>query len=444
MSFSRSSMQTVVVRVGLVAVGLTVGIINSRTLGKSGLGVLTLLLLVREFCFRFGNLGLGSACAYFVARKLESSRRIVRVQWAAGAVISAICIVVVLAIWRMPFTPWSDIDAGLIYLALPTVPLFLFNNFLQRILSGELRITAMNLSDVITTLGNVLFLLIFVVWLKWGVAGSILAVIAADLCAFAFLCFRCALLPPENVPVAGARKPVLVLLRQMWEYGFWSYLLMIANFFAEELPLMLLKTFKLPDADIGLFRNARGLGQQSKIVAVPVSQVLFPYTAAAEQSDATRRTNLLCRNSIWLMALTTVVTLPIIRPLVVLMYGSEFVESARIYYAMMIGTIVWPAGNFLAIHVAAGGKPRVVFLASLAIVATAFGACWVLIPRYGVMGAGIAFSVINVVQTGIRMAVYCRETRSSYSEVLLLGRSDLQAYGKVWRNLVARFGRAKS
>jgi len=439
-SFARSSIQTFIVRVGLTFIGLTVGIINSRTLGPAGLGTLTLLLLVREVCFRFGNLGLGSAFAYFVAKKLESTQRIIRIQWAAGALVSALTILMILAIWRKPFTPWNEIEPKLFYLALLTVPLFLINNFLQRILSGELRITAMNVSDAITTLGTVLFLFVFVVWMNWGIAGSLLAVIAADVCALSYLCHQCIMLPVREAEVPRERLALSGLLWRMWQYGFWSYLLILVNFFVEELPLLLLKTFKISNADIGLFRNARALGQQSKIVAVPVSQVLFPYTAAAEQKDATRRTNLLCRNSIWLMAVTTVVTLPIIKPLIVLLYGQEFVDSARIYCAMIIGTIVWPAGNFLAIHVAAAGKPRVVFLASVLIVASAFAACWYLIPRYGVMGAGIAFSIINVIQTGVRMVVYCRETGSSYRDVLLLGESDFQAYAKLWRAVIGRRG----
>lgn len=47
---------------------------------------------------------------------------------------------------------WNDTRPSIFYLGFPTIPMAFCNNYLNRLLSGELRITAMTIANLITGL----------------------------------------------------------------------------------------------------------------------------------------------------------------------------------------------------------------------------------------------------------------------------------------------------
>ena len=211
--------------------------------------------------------------------------------------------------------------------------------------------------------------------------------------------------------------------------------MMFSNFFVEELPMILLKNFSANNAAVGLFSKARGLGRKSRVVTVPVSQVLFPFTAASEEEEATRRTNVLCRNSLLVMALGVGLVALCVKPLIRILYGEPFLPAAKIFYALAPGVFLWPLGRFLGTHVAASGRPRWVFVASLGALAASTVSSWLLIPDYGAVGAGLSVSVIYAVQSVLRLVVYMRSTGAAFSEIVLPRRGDWVHYQHILKTL---------
>ncbi|MCK4821382.1 oligosaccharide flippase family protein, partial [bacterium] len=402
-SFVKSSTHTVLVRVSLMVLGLATGIIYARWFGPEGVGILALLFLAKNFAFRYGNLGFGSSFAYFVAAKKISAHRISAIVWLAGVVLSLLSIIVLLALWRCEFSPWRDIQAELFYLSLLSIFFHFFINFHQRVLSGELRITAMNVANIISTVSGILYLVILVVVFKLGIQGAIISVVLADLTTFIY---QIPLSTKGNVEVVestennktGKPNGRSELIARLWRYGRWNYLAMFSAFFIEELPLILLKTFSANNVSIGLFTKARGLGRLSRIVAAPVAQVLFPFTAASEKDLATKRTNILCRNSLMIMAVVVPFMMLFAKPIIVLLYGEEFLFSVDIFYTLVPGIISWPLARFLGTHVAASGNSKALFFMTLVTLAGAIPICWHLIPRYGAIGAGLSVSAIYMVR----------------------------------------------
>ena len=149
MSFLKSTIQTYFIRIILIAEALALSVIHSRWLGPEGVGVIGLLVLLKSFTFRLGNLGIGSSFAFFLAKKEVSVSQVTRILWGTGGVISVLTILVILVIWRRDFSLWNDIHPNIFYIALPTVPLYYFNQQMRRILSGQLRITIINISELL-------------------------------------------------------------------------------------------------------------------------------------------------------------------------------------------------------------------------------------------------------------------------------------------------------
>jgi O-antigen/teichoic acid export membrane protein len=205
---------------------MVTGIINARWLGPEGVGIIALVLLVKEFTFRFGNLGFGSAFAFYVASKKVSPRRIMKLLWVAGTIMSLTSVIVILVIWRHDFSPWNDMHPHLFYLCLPLIPLLFFTNYMQRVLSGELRITELNIANFVMVTTNVFFLVILVTLLRMGVAGAIFSLVLSDLSTFFYLVLRCSKFPAQACKTELSESGVGILALNLWRYGRWNYLIM--------------------------------------------------------------------------------------------------------------------------------------------------------------------------------------------------------------------------
>jgi O-antigen/teichoic acid export membrane protein len=238
--------------------------------------------------------------------------------------------------------------------------------------------------------------------------------------------------PLEGEAAASGGRPTV---GELWRYGRWNYLLMLSNFLVEELPLLLLKTISGDATAVGLMSRAQRLSREPRTVAFTIAQVLFPFTAASEDAVATQRTNLLCRNSLLLVGIFVLALLPFIRPILLLLYGEEFVPAAEIFYALALGAVIWPMGHFLAIHIAASGEPRRAFLASFTAALCAGLLCLLLIPAYGAVGAGLCATAVYVIRTAMLVVIYRRSTGASAFQVLFVQRSDLGQYRRLLRVL---------
>lgn len=430
MSFLKYSFQTGATRFFLMSVGIISGVIHARWLGPVGLGVFTLLSVIQNFAFRFGNLGFGSSFAFFVAKKKMRSNLAIKYAWAIGLGMSAVMVLILCLIWRWKTSPWHDIFPELFYLSLTTVPLFFINNFLRRILSGQLRITVVNVSQLISTIIYLPLMAVYVVVLKMGVMGAVLALIISQYAVSLYLviCF----LYNKRV-VAEDSEDIFddhVSTVSLWRYGRWNYLVMLVNFLLDELPLFFLAYFH-SKAVVGFFSMARNLSRKPRLVVDPFSKMLFPFTAASHEIDATRRTNILCRNAIPAMLLMTVLLAIVAKPLIALLYGKDFLNVANVFYAVMPAIVLFPITQFLSVSVAAAGNPKLVFFTSISAVITAVILCPVLIPAFGGLGAAFTVSGIYAVLALSRLAVYAKTTNSRWVDVLVIKKTDLMIYKQV-------------
>ena len=181
MSFLKYSVQTFAVRFIVTLMGLSVGVFQARWLGPEGMGICALLMVVPILSFRFGNLGFGTSFAFFVASKQSRAKKMIKLAWSLGLVMSLLTCLILLAIRQFSFSPWKNIDAKLFYLILPTVPIFFLSSYLGRILSGLLRIYVLNLANIVRVFVSVFLTVLLVVVMDMGVKGAAFAYVISEL-----------------------------------------------------------------------------------------------------------------------------------------------------------------------------------------------------------------------------------------------------------------------
>lgn len=434
MSFLKYSVQTFSVRVFLVVLSMVAGAINARWLGPVGLGIFVILSTLPSLAFRFGNLGFGSAFAFYVAKKKISAKKVFVMSWIMGLAMGAIVCLVLLAVRQNRFMPWNDISPVLFYMMLVSSPVLFVNNFLRRTLSGQLEITSVNLSNFIRTVILLVFTVYYVVICDFGIMGTVMAFVVSCIATSFFLTIEFLRVQKRH---ADDDKDVTnnATVVDIWRFGRWSYLLMMTNIVMEDLPLFFLK-YLGSDVIVGFFSIARGLSRRPRLAVTSFSKMLFPFTAASKDREASRRTNILCRNCLPLMLVCSVVLVFLAKPLIVLIYGSDYAYCATIFYALVPTIIFYPVSQFLGVHVSASGNPKITFLTSLPGLVVAIFLCYALIPHYQAIGAALVVGGVYATLTSVRIYVYMRQTKTRLRDILIMKHSDILIYKTLFSKII--------
>ena len=417
--------------IGLEVLG---GVINARWLGPEGVGVYVLLGLIPTITFRFGNLGFGSAFSFFIAKGQITAKKAFLLTWAIGLSMSVVMTVAMLCIWHQRFSPWRDIEPHLFYLGLLVIPATFIRSFLRRTLTGQLKITQTNIAQVMGTFSFLSSLVVCVIILKMGIVGSILAFLISNWLATGYLVFQ--FLKKDGFKCAADAKGLQrdPGIRDLWRYCRWNYLVMLTNELYEDFPLFVLKYF-YSNQDVAFFSMGRNLARRPRMAIKPFSQTLFPFTAASEEDVAIRRTNILCRNTI-VMTLGLMGFMAIAaKPLIIFLYGHEFLPAVSLFYYVMPIIVLYPISQFVSIHIAAVGNPKLIFMTS--VIGFVFSAVlsMLLVPLWGPAGAVISVTGIYGVLAWSRVWAYVKMTEAHWSDVLVIKKSDFSIYQTLFKKI---------
>lgn len=434
MSYGTDSLRTLVIRIGLIFVNLVSGIVLARSLGPEGVGIFALLLLVPTFCFRFVNLGVGSSLSFFTARKEASMRSISNIAWILCAIMSLASISVISIIWRNRYLPWYDISPRLFYVVLVTIPLVFLLEFFQKILSGQLRIKALNFSEVIRNISYIVALIVLLFVFKLNIIGAIYAYILSELIAFLFVLMQIQTSQNARESVIGESN-AKHLMRKFLSYGKWNYFIMLNNFFITQFPLVALKYF-CSNEIVGLFSVGKRIIDRVDLLPTTFANLLFPYTAGSGEEEAIHRTNTLCRNFILIMGIIGSLLAATAEPLIVLLYGEDFRHAAKILYALLPSFLFFPVTQFTVVHIAASGKSKLASLSTFMALPVGLLTAIILIPMLGPIGAAFSFTATFALRGIISIGIYASNTNSSPSEIIIPNKTDWILYKKLFYRYV--------
>lgn len=412
----------------LIFVSMLGGIINARYLGADGVGSLALFLLIPLMCFRFGNLGIGSGLAFFIARKEISSKYLLKILYIFSFLMSSISIIALIFFSKTKFSFWNDIPQGVFIFGLLIVPIRYLRNFIQRCLSGLLKINIINFSEVISSISYIFFLICLVVILDLHLYGSIISYVISELFVLGYIVYIC---KKDKIfdfdfdfDVDIGRESFVEVSKKILSYSKWNYLVMLLNFFLEQLPLMFLKNL-FSVGHVGFFAVSKGLSNKIRIIPESFSQVLFPFTASSTREDATLRTNQLCRFFFLFMFLFVTFLALIIEPLIFFIYGKDFFYSVDIFYVLIPSILFYPFTKFITIHIAASGNSFIPFCMYTSSFIVIVVSCFLLVPVYDAKGAAFSISITYTYMFFLSIIIYKIKTGTNLAELFIIEKKDL-------------------
>ncbi len=413
--------------------GLVTGIVIARVLGPEKRGYFGLVIMACTLLFTLGHFGTGSAIAYFTGKKLYDRKSILKFLLFSSLVLGSTISIIFFFLYRYIGDIWSDIPRSIMLAGLVSVPFFFLYNFLDRFLLSILRVKRSIIMHVFSSFLYLVLILVFVLWMKGGIQNAIACYTASFIITsiVAFIVFTREYRPMGRLDLSMS-GPLL-------SFGIRVYLIVIFNFLNYRLGIILVKHY-LTVSDVSYFQIATGIAERFWYFPNAMSSLLFPTLLTMGEKSA-GFTAKVCRNNLFFMVILAAASIFVARPVILLLYGAEYEMVAYAFLALLFGIVIFPFYKFMSSFFAAEKKLEIGIFASAVGIAVNVAANILLIPRFGVIGAGIASSISYSALSIILLLFFRSYTKIPFADVLVPKREDFSMYREGIRKILSRLRR---
>lgn len=417
--FVRATALTVAANVLNLVLGLGGSIILARVLGPEGRGIYALATLLASLIVTFGNLGIGPATVYYVARGEFKRQEVLgnNILLTLGISVIGITVgLVVIFFFGGKFFP--GVGSWYLILALFLVPVELFLSFVRYILLGLQKIKEFNYVEIIQHGLFLGFIILALIVFRTGVTGAIMAALFSLVAIDSLLYFM------VKTTVEGIDcKPNVLYLKKALSYGIQAHLSNILGFLNYRADMFMVNWFLGPTA-VGLYSVGVGLVERLWMLSYAASTVLLPRVAAEGEEYRKQFTPLVARTVLWITAFGALILVLLSRWIVLLLYSEAFLPAVGALQALLVGIVTLSAGRVLANDIAGRGSPGLNIYTGIAAVSTNIVLNLFWIPRFGIVGAAWASTVSYTVSFLLALCFYCRLSGNCWTVVIFPQRGD--------------------
>jgi len=380
--------------------GIAVSAANARLLGPTGYGNFRFIQVVLTTSLLSLTLGVFNSSSRLIAHEedKERYRSIIGAAFVLVAVMSLIGALLLLPFSYVQERIFENTIGAEFRLALLFVAWVPLQFGLQRILEGTNQIFLLSLLMFLPRLLYLILVLTAFRCIDVGLRG-------VALCYFGSFLLAC-------MALAGATRPNLrnfrQNLRRLWQenkrFGFHMYTaLLFAVVFAQLSPIVI--NLVGESADMGYYLLAVTITQPLALLPGIVGSSLFRGFTARE--TVPRRALL---GTVGVSAVTLLGFLLLVRPVVRLLYSTEFLPVAKVASLLAIGACLHGFGDFFNRFLQVKGRSKWVRNASVSSGIVSLAGTAFLVPLFGIGGAVAVFLLAKALYAGVIFAGYHMHT----------------------------------
>ena len=373
--------------------------------------------------------GADAGAQYFVMARRISISQGVSVSFLICVVGAGIAAALAISLINSEIAFFRKADPGSLRLSLCLLPLITFSSAVQHQLAGLRRFMRLGLFALLQTVSNALALLCFVVGLRFGVNGAILAAYLSNLVMIA-----CCLRDLARNEGFKFELPSLAGLSQVLRYGMRYYIARIGWGMDARVGTLLIGMLGTR-AEVGLFAVVSTLMMSFITIASAVSIALLPRTA--READGRAELVLFCARAItWVVGAALVVLIALDVSLVRIVLSAEFLPVVPLMRIIAPGILVYAGASVFATYFRGTNRPDlcswavacglaltvsivVLFYRQLGVTASAWG------MTVGLFGRSALLSVFFYRMTKIRPTLGWLPQRGDMSRFRALARSAI-------------------
>lgn len=416
-------MMTFASKIVIIVFGLIASIVTARILGPEGKGYYSLLMLVPALLIQFGNLGIGTANTYFGGSKKYSFSTL-----ASNSVVVAIGLGVAIPsfflMYYYIFKPsfLSELKAEDIIVTCLIIPFSLISAYFGAIILGQMRIKQANLIALSNSVLSSLLTIFVLLFTKAGLMGLIVIWIFNEItiAAVSFIVVR----QTQKFKILSFNPDVF------WatlKFGVVGYTGNIIQFFNYRLDMLMIAS-SMSILYVGYYSIAVSLVETLWYLPASIGMVIFASTPGTNLKVSNKTTPVICRNTLFLTLITSVVLFILSKFLITLLFGQEYLPAVEPLWILLPGVVALSVCKVLCNEITGRGKPRINLMASAISLAVNIPMNAILIPRMGMAGAAIATSVSYTITSVFVLIVFGKLTGNKIIDIILIKKSDFKLY----------------
>jgi len=435
--------------------------IIARTLGPSGKGAFSLVVLILSIVHSIFHGSLGPANAYYSGRQSNRGASIVGNSFAIAIFWGGILVLLFRALADQIFLrffpeeyvfPHFSLTDGMFpnfYLLNKIYPQFIYINKIQPLVNiSFIKITAIALPalmlfdysnnivmgqdrirrfsfllvfrELLFLISLILLLVLGLVTVKEAMTFWIIALMIASVysgwSAWSGVGFRIKIDP----------RMWLTMLR----YSLQVHVANLTSFLKSHADKLILAYF-LSLAEFGYYSLATMIVMLLWYLPSATSQVLLPYISRRDNTAGDEMTPRMCRIIFFITILVALLMSVFGRIGIKLIFGSEFLPAYPVLLVLLPGAVIYSLATVLSGDLSGRGKPYYAMWISAIVLVLNIGIAIVLIPVFGIIGAAIAAAITHSISGVLFLLVFNRESKVSVWQTLVIQKEDIYLLKKL-------------
>ncbi len=422
-SLQRRTLGVFTTNVIVLGIGYVGSIILARFLGADGRGLVAIILTATAVLAGIGGMGTDEAATYYASRRARRRPYVLGngLVHAAGLLVVSL-VVAFLLMGQLQRHIAPHYDERIWLLAGLLVPSYYVYELVTSMLSAEGAFKLRNRLNVTARLSGTAAILAIVGWLKWGVAGALIAS-----------------LPALLVPAVGgmrllARNGIRVsrtVHAASLRYGVRIQVGALLHFLNARFDVLVLSAFA-PLATVGSYAIAQLVAELVLLFPLSLGYVLRAQVASETKGDSISGAAMRLNGT--LVALCVLFVLTVGPPTIIYGYGPEFHAALVPFLILVPGMWFLAAGGLVQDTLSGRGRPGLSSLLAGGEVIITLGLDLLLIPSHGAVGGAIA-SVCAYTFYGVASIVtISRLDRVPARSLVLANRAELREFAATLRS----------
>ncbi len=417
--FIRDALQVFGGQIAMNVIGIGTSVITTRALSTEDRGLFQLLILLPVTLSNFAKLGIPQASVYYIRRRKVSASDV-----ASNSALIAIVMGGLMALICWLGRDWllERIVKGAPAVALPPslalIPFALLQFYFLGVAQAQQRFREYNIQQVIPNILSLVGMAVTLLWLHMGLLGAVLTQAAIMVFMTLWLMLRVHRTAPLHFHFDRQ------LARGMLSFGGKSYVQTLAATLHLRLDQYLI-AYLLDPQQVAYYAIAVNMATLLLKIPEATGTVLFPRLAGSTEAAAHSATARVSRYTVLITGLG-VLGFGIAGPIGIrLLYGSRYDNSIVPMLVLLPGIVMMALYTILTRNFTSRGKQEVNIIAAGLALALNAGLNWVMIPRFGIIGAAAANGISYSVASTVLLVAFVRESGHSWSDTLMVRRDEV-------------------
>ncbi|MFA0832427.1 MAG: oligosaccharide flippase family protein [Methanobacterium formicicum] len=428
MSFIKNTIITFSTQLFVVLMSFIVSIFLSRTLGPTGLGTYSLVILVSTLLVNIGTLGIGISNTYFTGKDYD----IVKIT--SNSIILSLLLgsLIATSFFILNFIYpdiLNNINANLVNIVIVILPLTFLTNFFSSILLGKQKIKEFNFIMFI----QYLFLLIFLLTFLLLINGSVFFAILAWSISSVISSITSIILIKNMTEIKLSFD--FALFKKSLNFGLKSYISNIIGFLLYRVDMFLVNAF-LGITFVGYYSVSVMLVETLWYLPTSVGTVVLSQTLKLSKKESNELTPIICRNTIFLTIILAVILLLFGKQIIIIFFGNSFIPALLPLQILLLGAVAMSINKVLSNELIARGKPIIGAIAASIALSINLPLNLLLIPKFGISGAALSSTISYSISTIIPLFAFIKISDNNIYNVLIINKNDIKIYKTFIKNFL--------